>query len=246
MESSEIRDQMGVDCSVRKRQQAWFKTPSALQAAKARIDTLLCPSVNAYGNEFITITMVNYFVDERQYRDFLQIEGICSGPSCQYPENEPVGRPLGRTNYAACAGAGKHYEGFEQYIGVFTNRSTVRFAKIVDGTSKTILFGEAAGGWFHDHEAGQQRHSFSYSWMGRGPMGLSHGLVHSQTTSERDVFLTGARPGWYQFSSEHPRIVNFCFADGSVHALPITIDFKTLIYLGGYRDGRIVDTTEFN
>ena len=44
----------------------------------------------------------------------------------------------------------------------------------------------------------------------------------------------------WQFRSQHTGIVNFAFADGSVHAISQTMDFNTYIYLSGMADRRVI------
>ena len=38
-------------------------------------------------------------------------------------------------------------------------------------------------------------------------------------------------------------IVNFAYADGSVHGIKPSIDFNTLMALSGFRDGQIITAT---
>ena len=47
-------------------------------------------------------------------------------------------------------------------------------------------------------------------------------------------------PGWYQFSSNHPGIVQFCLADGSVRQVATQIDYDMLQNLGAIADGQTV------
>ena len=48
------------------------------------------------------------------------------------------------------------------------------------------------------------------------------------------------RSQWWNFSSQHTGVVNFCFGDGSVHAISTSLDFGTWVYLCGYKDGQVV------
>jgi hypothetical protein len=45
---------------------------------------------------------------------------------------------------------------------------------------------------------------------------------------------------WHQFSSNHPGIVNFIFADGSLHGLSVEISSETLRALSGIADGETI------
>ncbi len=127
---------------------------------------------------------------------------------------------LGRTNYAGMAG----YAGYtghppaDFYKGVFYNRSQTGFRDIADGSSNTLLFGEAVG---------NDNTGYGYCWMGVGTLGTKWGL-----TLNPDV--------WGRFESRHPGIVHFCLADGSVRQLSTEIDQDTYKYLGAIADGQVV------
>jgi len=124
-------------------------------------------------------------------------EGVILDP------NDPT--VLGRTNYFGCAGlAGRGTSQYwSKYEGIFTNRSKTSLGRIPDGTSHTLLLGEAMGG----RDNGQ--HMFVASWFGAGIEPTWGGLP-------RDGQDPVSPP---VFESKHPGIVQFCFADGSVRSL---------------------------
>jgi prepilin-type N-terminal cleavage/methylation domain-containing protein/prepilin-type processing-associated H-X9-DG protein len=132
-------------------------------------------------------------------------------------------RPLGPTNYVGVQGYfGKVNSTYE---GVFCNRSQVKLEQITDGTSNTLMFGETVG----SHVVGARTEV--WSWMGAACLPTAWGLAADAST------------GWWTFSSRHTGIINFCFADGSVRGLRQGSDSNTFIYLSGYHDGRVADTT---
>jgi prepilin-type processing-associated H-X9-DG protein len=49
--------------------------------------------------------------------------------------------------------------------------------------------------------------------------------------------------GYAQFGSLHTGIINFAYADGSVHGISAAINFNTLMALSGFRDGQIISAT---
>jgi hypothetical protein len=105
-----------------------------------------------------------------------------------------------------------------------------------DGSSKTLLVGEMLGGRSNGAK------EYSASWLGVGAMPTAGGM--------RVV-----NASWFQYSSNHPGIVHFCFADGSVRGLnpgstapglrlfrgPYSEDWYVFQQLSGFRDGGIRD-----
>src|SRR5207253_10294770 len=97
----------------------------------------------------------------------------------------PEARTLGTTNYLGVAGIlGKNATtahplfknpdgslvNFQKYDGVFGNRSQTKMGDITDGTSNTLLFGEALGG------KTSPTLDFQLAWMGCGALGTRLGL----------------------------------------------------------------------
>ncbi len=126
------------------------------------------------------------------------------------------GDVLGRTNYLACAGVSGTAAGtsWAVYEGVFTDRSKTDFRQITDGTSCTFFFGEAMGG--------PRSARFSYAWAGAGLLRTYWGLKN---------------PQWFCFGSQHPGIVQFCLADGTVRSISTEIDTTVYWRLSAMRDG---------
>ena len=89
---------------------------------------------------------------------------------------------------------------------------------VLDGTSNTLMFGEALGGLVGN------RREYAHSWMGSGSLPAAWGPSDAE---------------YYRFSSRHPGIVQFCFVDGSVRPLATTIADGTLKRLGGMADGEM-------
>lgn len=150
-------------------------------------------------------------------------------------------RPLAKTHYMGVAGCGlgRHPE-YGRYEGVFTNRTrnALHGGGIPDGTSNTLLYGEAsATRWW-----GGPR-TLNVSWMAGGGLGTYRGLQ-----SGDDASIDG-------FASFHSAGVLFCLADGSVRLLrrdgtqwtgkesdPKGENWGLLQRLAGRRDGEEVNT----
>lgn len=113
----------------------------------------------------------------------------------------------GRTSYMSCAGVLGTTRGFETSKGIFGNRTEFSFKDVTDGTSSTILLGETVG-----HYSGTTL-QYSHPWIG--------------TSFMPTAWHFGQRV-WYNFSSAHTGVVQFAFADGSVH--PISENISRTIF----------------
>lgn len=121
--------------------------------------------------------------------------------------------PLGRTTYMGVAGcATGNHPSLAIYEGIYTNRSTHSLAQlsVQDGTSNTLLYGEACGTQWD----GSPKNTMDISWMAGGALGTYGGLHR----------INGEI---IHFSSGHPQGVQFCFADCSVRTL-LRSDTETL------------------
>jgi prepilin-type processing-associated H-X9-DG protein len=76
-----------------------------------------------------------------------------------------------------------------------------KITDIIDGSSNTLLFGETLAGTSYP---GQQR-DFALTWMGAGCMATDWELQEPAN--------------WYNYSSRHIGMVQFCFGDGSVRGV---------------------------
>jgi prepilin-type N-terminal cleavage/methylation domain-containing protein/prepilin-type processing-associated H-X9-DG protein len=104
----------------------------------------------------------------------------------------------GLTNYAGVTGATAYSTRWE---GMFSNRSRTRLTDVPDGTSNTLLFGEGLGAVTNG------RRELAWTWIGVGVVPTGAGL-RGPSDAPRS-----------SFSSRHPGVVQFCFADGSVRGL---------------------------
>jgi prepilin-type N-terminal cleavage/methylation domain-containing protein len=233
LEQQTIFDEIDSDAEldVAKKGGFWFNEPGVDQIAKEHLRCFVCPSDGSNGS-FSSVLDVYTFADpEGKPLINWHFRASHAGPMTDERRADELSNNRGVTNYAGCAG--RHGVIGEPTVdvhrGAFTNRSRTRFDDIKDGTSKTLLFGEAIGrfsvstpGYWPDKEFWRP-----YSWIGVGA--LPHG-----DSLGGDPWLRG-----HGFDSRHPGIVLFCYADGSVHPVDKDIDTATLVSLGGINNGEL-------
>jgi prepilin-type N-terminal cleavage/methylation domain-containing protein/prepilin-type processing-associated H-X9-DG protein len=186
----------------------WWSVAGNWQAAQFKISTYLCPSDNAQSRSQNVLTVhTTYRAPPNPTTDAsLTIWVLGNFPT------------VGRTNYVGVAGAmGRPGNGWDLYEGVMCNQSVNTVATIADGSSNTLLFGEAMG------DSHPSTTNSSFSWMGIGWLPTAWGLSE--------------RAAWYMFGSKHPGVVNFAMADGSVRGVRKSANYATYIFASGKQDG---------
>lgn len=130
------------------------------------------------------------------------------------------------------------YESAMSENGVIYMNSAISTAKIPDGASQTLLLGECPLDNLNPAH-------IAAIWAGMH--GFDGTYIHVSDTS----WWINSDPNWCingqgieAFGSAHPRGACFCFADGSVHFLPVDIDGTTLECLAARNDGMTVTGIE--
>ena len=189
-----------------RKQQYWSEPNFA--AGGNFIPAYLCPS-DPQGAELINVA-----------------DGISNGAS--EPED------LAKTNMAGVAdsvnwGCGPYPWPLADRNGIFYDRSKVKIAHIIDGTSNTLMVGEVVGGG-----RGSNRGSFWVTWdILHTYNGINYPLRSSLPFDALDQAVNG-------FASHHPGGCHFLLADGSVHSLAETIDQNVLAALTTRAEGEII------
>ena len=143
------------------------------------------------------------------------------------------------TNYIGCAGA---YSGgripdktLGAYRGALGCRDQMKLADIRDGTTNTILFGEALG------SINETERLASFVWMfgsiGRGRGGLPWGKLSHPPAPDRLLFGDWKDSHIAAFGSKHPSTTNVAFVGGASKTVTRAIDLKVWYGLCGIRDG---------
>ena len=129
-------------------------------------------------------------------------------------------------------------------VGIFYNRSKTGIKKISDGTSKTLMFGEAGGTIGHNVKIGSNVYGgkiAAHLWTGTNTLAVKWGIDPSINNSPGTTFDSH----WANFASLHPGIVQFCFADGSVRPLNLSISDDTLQSLSAMADGKVISGDDY-
>jgi prepilin-type processing-associated H-X9-DG protein len=203
VEQAEIYHRLRVDLRVDRTAPAWYTDADTWAAAQARIAVFTCPSDDVYGDPPVHGTVEAFHPFNFPCPGVMAVDA-CDGTDSDIVVLDPSDPTvLGRTNYVGVAGLGGRgtHPVWRRYEGLLTNRSQTALAHTPDGTANTLLFGESLFGL----DGG--RRLFHVSWMVGGTLATWGGLPRQ--ADHAPTF----------FSSRHPGLVQFAFADGSVRGL---------------------------
>jgi prepilin-type N-terminal cleavage/methylation domain-containing protein len=197
------------------------------QVAHARVPVFVCPSADPYESTLGTGVYLHAYNDN---------SNLGVNASAYAFDNDHGGKDLGRTNYFGIMGPfgrGTNPD-WSRYEGILGNRTSHTLATVtaLDGTSTTLMFGESTLGGVTGPP------DYGAAWMGVGAAPTFAGIA-------------GRNLEWYQLSSRHSGVTEFCFADGSVRPLKLTGTDYTLgqqvppnwfLFQGlcGIRDGTVI------
>jgi len=205
--------------------------PPALYASEPTIPMLLCPAAPTPQSYNTVCMMVNYGTAGSDFPP-------TAAANTHLFSSYPGGLVMARCNYL---GSGGYYapSQYASMAGLFTYQSANTLARVPDGTSNTFLFCEFVGGTINWGGSGGIPNGVSgaawtcgFNYTGWGPP--------SKTGSQDDPPGSG-NSYWYSFGADHTaKILNVCYADGSVRMISPSIDFNTWVYLSGYQDGVVI------
>ena len=225
--------------------------PNTWAAAQARISTFLCPSMPA-DLPMVSINFMNY--------------GKVSGTALSLffsnlVDVTPQEQQLGLTHYMGVpgiwgrvgptatynAGSGDRNND-DAYLGVFGIRTKTRLGEVTDGTSNTLMFGEAPGTvgtgikelFPNATEAVVDGFARGHAWAGWGTLPTAIGLNVSYENGKPNPGASYDTK-WSYYGSLHPGIVLFCNVDGSVQGLSRDMEMNTYHALSTMKGDEVVD-----
>jgi prepilin-type N-terminal cleavage/methylation domain-containing protein len=233
-----------LDIDVESRDSNYWKDQNAWTAAQATVSGFLCPSMPG---ELPECGALDRFAGEvltgSRFTLYTAGWSLESGI-------------LGLTHYQAVAGlygiiGSQWYVGGlphdKNLIGIYNTRSKISVARVPDGLSKTLAYGEAPGVIGVGFKSGANEcgeFALGVAWIGAAALPTTFGLDPSTEN--------GNPPGavyqtfWSMFGSLHAgEIVQFVYADGSVHAVPKGIDEDVYTSMSTIHGGEVVDANGF-
>ncbi len=226
----------------------WWDDENSGLASQYQIKQLLCPTIP----QELPQSAVVYF----SYTDYSF--GIGQFVYGRRKGSVSSGAIPGLTHYQAVGGVlspipgtvtlfGEFRSIEDELQGVFTVRSRVTPAKITDGQSHTLLFGESPGyigpktidnGEYYTGVA------TGYAWAGSCTVPTLFGLDATQFNDPTSGLEYDTHEA--AFGTMHQGdIVNFCLADGSVSALTKSIPDRVFFALATTRGGEVVDASDY-
>lgn len=208
----------------------WIGTePAVAEAMRTWVSVFLCPS-DDLERESGSVALVT----SQPCWDTTGGMDLMIGEPSLWEIFQPAG-----TNYLGCVGA--HSGGREVspemygFRGAMTCRERLATSQIEDGSSNTILFGESIGA------IAARNRTMHTSWMFAG-LARGRGILPWRSDvlpSAPEYLLLGDSEYSYPvgFGSRHPHVVNFAFADGSVHEISRRIQLDAFYALCGAFDG---------
>ncbi|QDT00223.1 DUF1559 domain-containing protein [Adhaeretor mobilis] len=245
MEAGSVFDRFTttLDLGIDSRDKNYNVDTNAWSIAQARLSAFLCPNGpsesprNAILDKTYGILKGGFLALESAAWDPLQTQlGLT-----HYMGNSGVWGPVS-PNLVYDMGSGNRNVSSD-LAGVFGVRSKTRIGQITDGTSQTLMFGEAPGNYgvsIPDEFVPGNHDGFTQgnAWAGFGTLPAALGL---NVTVENKAGAQYATKWSYYGSLHSGNIVQFCNADGSVHTLTKDIEMFIFQSLATIQGEELVD-----
>jgi prepilin-type processing-associated H-X9-DG protein len=150
-------------------------------------------------------------------------------------------------SYAACHGTGDDLdEELDDFNGMFSRNSRVRFADVMDGASNTIAIGERGSFFTQTPWAG----AVSFGTTRITPGAPTYNLTAiedapTQTLAHIDIeTINDPRADSEDFFTPHTGVGNFLFVDGSVRSLSTSLSLSVLQAIATRNGGEVVNADQ--
>jgi prepilin-type N-terminal cleavage/methylation domain-containing protein/prepilin-type processing-associated H-X9-DG protein len=212
-------------------------SPTGYYGGQGVIKTYICPAATDRAQLATVLMAVEYDTPSVDFNMFR-----ASGFGHLF-SSAPGRLVLGGSNYLGMGGAPPSTHPIN--VGLFTWKSNNSVARVPDGTSNTIMFGEYNGGFINWNSSNNPAPNIPSGISGAcWGCGFNYAIFGTPTTTDFDDLGNNVNgsgqtgdPTYGRFSSQHTGIVQFVFADGHVQRISTSIDFNTWIALSGMTDG---------
>lgn len=198
-------------------------------SGQAHISTLKCPSVSPDPPKEVIMSRIWPFYESPK----IGVKADAFAPQSN----------LAPTHYQGVSGVYGEVgiKGADDRVGIFSSRSKTTSARIADGQSKTLMFGEAPGTIGSNipmQEGGlESGNIISVAWIGPAVLPVLFGADPASRSDETSKYDSH----WASYGSLHS-VVHFVMADGSIKKIAPEIEEPVMYAMASMRGGEL--TTE--
>lgn len=232
------------DIGVNQYDNHYWKNEGSWTAGQARISTLMCPTVSSDAPQEVIMSRVwpYYDIDDTK-RVGLRADAFVPQANLAPTHYQGVSGVFGEVGLNAKNTVSNSR--VDELVGIFSSRSKTTTARVADGLSKTLMFGEAPGTIGSNiplREGGTASGNIvSIAWVGPGVLPVMFGANPAEENTETARYDSH----WAYFGSLHTGgVVHFVMGDDSIRKVRPDIDTAVLDAMASMRGKEVVDTSE--